>query len=135
MKSLLGKLWVILGYMLVVMVLLSLISCEDFINKEVMVYPVSQTDKGLLPLKRINYKAIAKQQTVIYWTHGSKSPDEKLVNCVVRDRLNWSGELKDGSAKFAMVNGKFSQTYPLDKNIRYVSKWKWWILKIWRIFK
>jgi hypothetical protein len=135
MKSLLGKLGVILGYMLVVLVLLSLISCEDFYNREVTVYPVSQTDKGLQPLDRRNYKIFAQSQTVIYWTHGSKSPAEKLANCVVRDRLNWSGESKDGSAKFAMVNGKFSQTYPLDKNIRYVSKWRWWILKIWWMFK
>lgn len=135
MKSLLGKVGGNLGYILLIMVVLSLISCIDQFKNQVTVYSVSKTDIGLLPLNPTIYKVFPESQVVIYWIPDSNSPVEKLVNCVVRDRLNWSGEFKDGSGKFMMVKGEFFQTFPVDKDIHYISKWKWWILKLWWMFK
>ena len=139
MKSLSVKLGVIFSYILIIMVFFSLISCkdsvEDYLKNEVTVYPVKETDKGFLPLNQTKFKVFPESQIVIYWYPASKYPSQKLANCSVRDRLNWSGEFKDGSGKFMMVNGNFSQTFPVNKKYQYVSRWKWWFLKISWMFK
>ena len=135
MKSLLGKVGVVLGYIVLIMVVLSFISCVDKFKNQVTVYSVIKTDKGLLPLNPTKYKVFPESQVVIYWHPDSDLPGQKLVNCVVRDRLNWSGEFKDGSGKFMMVNGKFVQIFPVEEDIYYVSCWKWWFLQIKWMFK
>ena len=121
MKSLLGKLGVILGYILLTMVILSLISCGDYFKNQVTVYPVLKTETGLLPLNPTKYKVFPESQTVIYWNPDVDFPGNKLAKCTVRDRLNWSGEYEDGSGKFMMVNGKFIQIFPVEEDIYYVS--------------
>ena len=135
MESLSVKVGVILGFILLIMVFLSLISCGDYFKNQVTVYPVGKTDKGLLPLNPTKYKVFPESQVVIYWMPDFDFATEKLVKCIVRDRLNWSGEFKDGSGKFAMVNGKFSQNFPVDEDTQYVSWWKWWMLKVEWMFK
>jgi hypothetical protein len=135
MKSLLGKLGVILSFIVLVVAVLSLISCGDYFKNQVTVYPVGKTDKGLQPLNRTKYKAFPGSQVVIYWMPGFDFPSAELVKCIVRDRLNWSGEYVDGSGKFMMVKGKFFQTFPIDKEVHYVSRWKWWMLQIEWMFK
>jgi len=135
MKSLWGKLGVSLGCILLIMVVVSLISCGDYSKNEVTVYPASKTDKGLLPLNQTKYKVFRGSQVVIYWMPGFDFGSAELVKSIVRDRLNWSGELIDGSGRFMMVKGKFFQTFPVDKDVHYVSRWKWWMLQIEWMFK
>jgi hypothetical protein len=135
MKSLFGKLGVALSYIVLIMLFLSSISCLDQFKNQVTVYSVSKTDKGLLPLNPTKYKVFPDSQVVIYWHPGSDFTGEKLVNCVVRDRLNWSGEYKDGSGKFMMVNGNFVQIFPVEEDVYYVSWWKWWYFQIKWMFK
>ena len=83
MKSLWGKLGVSLGCILLIMVVVSLISCGDYSKNEVTVYPASKTDKGLLPLNPTKFKVFPESQVVIYWYPNSDFPGEKLVNCTV----------------------------------------------------
>jgi len=135
MKSLSVKVGVIVGYILLIMVFLFLILCRDYFKNQVTVYPVGKTDKGLLPLNRTKYKVFREAKFVIYWMPGFMDFPAELVKCIVRDRLNWSGELIDGSGRFMMVKGKFFQTFPVEKDIQYVSRWKWWMLQIEWMFK
>jgi hypothetical protein len=116
------------------MIVLFSISCtsvEDFFKNQVTVYPVLITkDEKPLPLNRTTYKVFPESQVVIYWMPDFEFPGRKLAKCIVRDRLNWSGEYEDGSAKFMMVNGKFVQVQPVDEDIQYISWWKWYLLHI-----
>ena len=121
MESLSVKVGVILGYVLLIMVFLCLISCRDYFKNQVTVYPVGKTDKGLLPLNATKYKVFREAKFVIYWMPGFQDFPAELVKCIVRDRLNWSGEYLDGSGKFMMVKETFFQTFPIDKDVHYVS--------------
>ena len=112
---------VILGCILLIVVFLSLISCGDYFKNQVAVYPVDKTHKGLLPLNPTRYKLFRKSQIVIYWMPGFNFLSGELVKCIVHDRLNWSGEYLDGSGKFMMVKKTFFQTFPIDKDVHYVS--------------
>lgn len=86
-----------------------------------------------LPL--ITYQASPDRQEVAYWTD-TGSPTT-LTDCVVRDHRNWECWYKNRVGRLSMVDGKFRDEIRdtvLDRDVfesvRYVSKWKWWAVKI-----
>lgn len=110
---------------------------------ETTVYPVGCSEQikntkcsgSWVALNQTTYKVLVEQQQVISWMPGFDLPPDSLHNCVVRDRENWKCEYRDGSAKLYMVDGSFREESQ-QKNItqvteiRYVSSWRWWRLKL-----
>jgi hypothetical protein len=135
---------------LIILIILTclILSCDGFSSDgEITVYPVmcrgelkNGVCKGLLiHLGRDVYKVSSNNQTVIYWSPGVAEEPRKLANCIVRDKKNWVGEYKDGSAKLQMVKGDLSETVSADntktikeyyEKVFYVSKWRWWYANI-----
>jgi len=105
--------------------------CNSFSNNEITVYEAWFSKNGdLFSLHKLKYKVSFDNQTVIYWWPESDNTPIKLVNCVVRDKTNWTGEFLDGSAKLSMVNGKITMNPPNDQfYLKQISFIHWLFLK------
>ena len=108
----------------------------EVVRNQITVYPITTADNGrLMTLNRTTFRVYLETQTIVSWM-----PDfpgsERLKNCVVRDRRNWRGEVRDGSLVYEMNDGKLewiengNRTTPFT----YVSRLEWWRLYLKAMF-
>ncbi len=82
-------------------------------------------------LNKTVYEVIPARQEVIYTSEGS--PPNKLTNCAISDRSNWSCKYSDNSAELGFVNGRYYEVPLTDSSVTqdikdhgyYLSKWSW----------
>lgn len=138
----------IFGFIILGLFLILIFKLFDwgFLKGEITEYPVqcehvvslNQCKSPQFTLNKTTYKILSNRQEVIYWSEVTKTPD-KLSNCAVINRKNWSCEYKDKSAKLGFTDGKYwSITNPematpvgldYDSKIYYVSRFQWLNLK------
>lgn len=85
------------------------------------------------------YRALADQQTVLYWNSNTDAP-KRLQHCAVRDTRNWSCQLEDKleespKIQWQMVGGEFREVvekpFISAQSIFYaVPKWYWWWVRL-----
>ena len=81
---------------------------------------------------RYRFRASRSRQEVIFWIAGSKQPSGKYTDCVVKDRDNWRCNASSGQPAMiahALVNGRPDNNGTGPSSIRFVRKWKWWLLR------
>lgn len=116
----------------------------DMFESKIAVYPISCTNwlaqygacaaDGWQAGNPTTFIVHVDQQLVVGVTEGALAP-EKLFNCVVADRRNWScNESPDKeSTQYIMTSGTLSivpgpYSWPLQ--LTYVSRFKWWTTKL-----
>lgn len=136
----LRKLFKIIGAIVGIYVVFLVLNFVDagFLKQEITAYSV-QCESASTPhlcenvkfaLRPTTYKVDAEKQEVLYWTQGFEV--QRLKNCAIRDRENWSCKFNDESAEFGFTNGKFwsvdlveSITADLGNKTEYVSRIRW----------
>lgn len=109
----------------------------QFFDREITVYPVSCNGEidavtnicngKPVRLSKRTYKVSSRRQEVMYWLPNLVETPKKLQKCIVRDSKNWHcGDYISGIT--AMEEGHLMT--PHGDGIFYVSKWRWWYLKI-----
>ena len=88
----------------------------------------------LVPGERYAFRASNSRREVLHWIRGSQSPSGKYSDCSVKDRDNWSCELRIDQRPFmtrAMVNGVLTNVCAQAAgSFHWVEKWKWWVLRL-----
>ena len=83
------------------------------------------------------YRVDVEHQTVIYWMEGFNV--QRLQDCAVADRMNWTCKFSDGSAELGFQDGKHFErtigqtssivqdfdTYAFDLSKYGYSMWEW----------
>jgi len=107
-------------------------------GKEVTVYPVACDDVRSRTvcqvIGRTTYKVFTEQQRVVYWSEEASwlapSVPTSLLDCVVRNKMNWVCRYPDGSGTVSMVGGKLEEPEPRLPGLRYIGKWRYWKLRL-----
>jgi hypothetical protein len=97
-------------------------------NEKIVSYPaMKQPDGTLTPLSKTTYRVNSLTQTIIYWMDLGTILDTpgKLVDCVVRDKKNWSGYYPDKSGRVQMYKGKIIFD---DPNTISIGRCHWWFI-------
>lgn len=133
-----------IGILIIILLPIYLLSFIDwgFLKSEITKYPVmckgrvayNTCDNPEFTLRKTTYKVLPQEQEVSYWTEGFDV--QKLTNCAVGDRKNWTCRYNDNSAEFGFSNGSYwevslapSLTAALAEREYYVSKSRWLHLK------
>lgn len=115
------------------------------ISHGIAVYPVycgkDLGDHGdCIALPTITYQAFLGRQEVGYWTDTGDLTT--LTDCTVRNRKNWECWYMHRAGRMSMTDGRFRdeiQNADLDRDvfdsIRYVPKWKWWVVRVGAAFE
>jgi hypothetical protein len=74
----------------------------------------------------------SSQQVVIASYPDDDLPPTRYYNCAVVDRLNWACTVaaEPDSSSVTMTHGVFKDQSLDDPSTRYVSRWRWWTIKI-----
>lgn len=121
----------------VIVILLIIIFFDwGLLKSEITAYPINcPSDLDYCySLRYTRYKIDKRNQEVIYWTEGFLP--EKLTNCAIVNRSNWSCKYNDGSAEFGFTNGTYynyslitDNLEELTKDIRYVSRIEYYYIQ------
>ena len=88
----------------------------------------------LVPGDRYAFRTSKSRREVLHWIRGSQAPSGKYTDCNIKDRDNWSCDIRrtQGSGMTrAMTNGVLTDICPESTGrFHWVSKWKWWALRI-----
>lgn len=114
------------GLIIVLLLLFAFIKFIDwgFFKSEITAYPVqckhtvelNQCEQPEYTLRKTTYKVSSDRQEVLYWTEDFDT--QKLTNCAVRDKKNWSCEYNDKSSKFGFTDGNFWEIVNTSKVLR-----------------
>lgn len=93
-------------------------------------------DQGVcINLLPITYEASPDRQEVTYWTE--TGTPTTLTDCAMRDRKNWECWYKGRVGRLSMADGVFREEVLKDipgkdtfDSVRYVPRWKWWVVKL-----
>jgi hypothetical protein len=93
---------------------------------EVTSYPVGQWEDGTwsVPLNRTVYRVYPKERRAIYWMPGVIDAPSPLVDCIIKDRCNWT-------CSYPEHEGEVQMGACLEENMDYellrpVSGFVWW---------
>ena len=88
----------------------------------------------LVPGDRHAFRASRSRNEVVYWIRESKAPSGKYTDCMVKDRDNWSCNVRTDqkpAITFEMTHGKPTHTQMNDMaSFHAVAKWEWWLMKL-----
>lgn len=88
----------------------------------------------LVPGDRHAFRASRSRNEVVYWIRESKAPSGKYTDCMVKDRDNWSCNVRTDQKPgitFEMTHGKPTHTQMNDIGAFHaVAKWEWWLMKL-----
>lgn len=114
------KLGLALSYITGTIILILAIYVIDwgFLKFEISHYPVlcsveleSGDCKGeKTPLNRSIYRVSRWRQDVTYWYPGTNFPIERLTDCAIKNRKNWSCQFDDKSGRIGFSGGNFYTT-------------------------
>lgn len=119
------------------------VSDKVTLEGERTVYAVECVDGGWSDLRctgklkagpQYRFRASKTRQEVVFWIAGSRDPSGKYTDCQVKDRGNWTCNMRveqPRSITYEMVDdrptrGGSGLTLPFHA----VLKWKWWALNI-----
>jgi len=128
------------GFMLFVILSLVSVSCSNLFNPNEItiyclicvkdpIYIMEGCDGRWATGNRTVYKIFPENQEVVHYHPGISSEPLKEKDCVIADKNNWKCTYSDKSGIFGCRGGKF-YTDPPYPDIVYVSKWRWWHLRI-----
>lgn len=109
--------------------IIGLIGCNLLSDSGITIYRARVHNGKLIIGNRTTFRVSVDRQEIIYWSPDVKHPPRRLKDCVVLTRNNWSGKYIDGSGSVFMGGERFYE-YPSNPDIIYVSRWRWWFIKI-----
>ena len=128
------------GFLLLVVLSIIFTSCSDiFSPNEITIYPLLCVEDRLhitegcngkwVNGNRVVYKIFPENQEVVYYYPGISPEPLKVKNCVIADKNNWRCTYSDKYGSFGCRDGKY-YTDPPDPKFVYISKWRWWYLRL-----